>query len=124
MLVWGGFGGFTNTGAQYDPATDTWTAITVTGAPSAGSAVWTGSHMLVWGGYDSANAGLTNTGALYDAATDTWKPITTAAAPSARTSHTAVWTGSRMLVWGGESASGLTTNAGGRYVRLDAFVKN
>jgi hypothetical protein len=34
-----------------------------------------------------------------------------------------VWTGSRMLVWGGAGDSGLV-NTGGRYLRLDAFFKN
>jgi N-acetylneuraminic acid mutarotase len=125
MLVWGGFDVIaaspTNTGAQYDPATDTWVASTTMGAPSSGElqvAVSTGSRMLVWGGHD-ASGQFANTGAQYDPATDTWTPITTAGAPSARATHTAVWTGSRMLVWGGA-----LTNTGGRYLRLDAFLKN
>jgi hypothetical protein len=50
---------------------------------------------------------------------DSWAPSTTTGAPSARGAHTAVWTGSRMLVWGGA-----LTNTGGRYLRLDAFLKN
>ena len=32
---------------------------------------------------------------------DTWTATTTANAPVARTGHTAVWTGSEMIVWGG-----------------------
>ena len=34
-------------------------------------------------------------------------------APSARFIHTAVWTGSEMIVWGGQGFNGL--NTGGRY---------
>src|SRR4029450_6955063 len=37
---------------------------------------------------------------------DTWTPTSTAGAPEARSSHTAVWTGTEMIVWGG---SGLTS---------------
>jgi N-acetylneuraminic acid mutarotase len=114
MLVWGGTNGFPqNAGWLYDPVDDKWTAITTTGAPAARfyhTAVWTGSRMLVWGGFP-----YTNTGAQYDPATDSWSPITTTGAPSARRFHTAVWTGSRMLVWGGEESGTGATNTGGQY---------
>jgi N-acetylneuraminic acid mutarotase len=45
---------------------------------------------------------------------DTWTTISTTNAPAARASHTAVWTGSEMIVWGGGSA-GTYLNTGGRY---------
>ena len=44
-----------NTGGRYNPGTDTWTATSTTNAPAARAfhtAVWTGSEMIVWGGYD------------------------------------------------------------------------
>ncbi|MFI5005933.1 MAG: DNRLRE domain-containing protein [Solirubrobacterales bacterium] len=124
MLVWGGSGVngsgqnlFFNTGSQYDPATDSWAAMTTTGAPSGRefhTAVWTGSRMLVWGGIVGNSTEL-NTGAQYDPATDTWTPMTTEGAPSARGSHTAVWTGSHMLIWGGRRADGTFFSTGGQY---------
>jgi hypothetical protein len=40
------------------------------------------------------------TGAVYDPTTDTWAPTSTVNAPSALAWHTAVWTGSKMIVWG------------------------
>src|SRR5947207_6723740 len=40
---------------------------------------------------------------------DTWTATSTTNAPTARYGHTAVWTGSEMIVWGGGS------NTGGRY---------
>jgi N-acetylneuraminic acid mutarotase len=122
MIVWGGtvyMQGSSNTGDRYDPQTDTWTPMSVTGAPAGRfghTAVWTGSEMVIWGG-ESAPA--TNTGGRYDPAADTWMATTTANAPSARLDHTAVWTGDAMIVWGGRSefapsgSSGLAT--GGRY---------
>ena len=119
MLVWGGESGFgvtENTGAMYDPGSDSWAPITTTGAPASRAlhtAVWTGSRMLVWGG---AGAGVFDTGAQYDPATDSWSAITTAGAPSARFDHTAIWTGSRMLIWGGGGPGGSVTNTpGGQY---------
>ena len=102
MIVWGGLH-LVDTGAAYDPATDTWTSTSTVNAPSvrwAHTTVWTGSRMIVWGGLGGSNL---NTGAAYDPTTDTWTPTSTVNAPTARTTHTAVWTGSRMIVWGGIS---------------------
>ena len=46
---------------------------------------------------------------------DTWISTNLADAPSARASHTAVWTGSEMIVWGGVVGPNTYTNTGGRY---------
>jgi N-acetylneuraminic acid mutarotase len=120
MIIWGGGNGslLFNDGGRYDPFTDTWTPIGTGGAPGARSAhpaVWTGSEMLVWGGYGSGGdpSGSLNDGGRYDPSTDTWTTITTSGAPAGRLSHTAVWTGSEMIVWGGYNGSYL--NDGGRY---------
>ncbi len=45
---------------------------------------------------------------------DTWTATSTTNAPTARQLHTAVWTGSEMIVWGG-GASSTYFNTGGRY---------
>ena len=45
------------------------------------------------------------TGGRYDPATDSWTATSTTSAPAARYYHTAVWTGSEMIVWGGDSGS-------------------
>jgi N-acetylneuraminic acid mutarotase len=45
---------------------------------------------------------------------DTWTPTSLTNAPGGRTYHTAVWTGSEMIVWGGVDFSGYL-NTGGRY---------
>lgn len=67
--------------------------------------------MIVWGGDDAGFR--TNTGGLYNPAGNTWTAVTTTGAPSARDYHSAVWTGTEMIVWGGNDGSG--TNTGGRY---------
>ena len=63
-----GFFGDLNTGGQYDPATDTWTATSTTNAPDPRfyhTAVWTGSEMIVWGGF---LVDVLNSGGRYDPA--------------------------------------------------------
>jgi len=116
MIVWGG--GFSNTGARYNPGTDNWVSTSTVNAPSvrgAHAAIWTGSEMIVWGGRDpgGSNEFLTN-GGRYNPGTDSW--ITTSdEAPSARSNHTAVWTGSEMIVWGGQFGYRSYLNSGGTY---------
>jgi N-acetylneuraminic acid mutarotase len=126
MIVWGGrfFDPnyhLLNTGGRYNPTTDTWTATTTFHAPTARdqhTAVWTGSEMIVWGGffYDSSEHYF-NTGGRYNPSTDSWTPTSTTNAPQARDGHTAVWTGSEMIVWGGffYDSSEHYLNTGGRY---------
>ncbi len=111
MIVWGGLtgsSGILQDGAIYDPTTDSWKAISSLGAPSHRlyhTAVWTGYEMIVWGGLGGApggpSVGPLNSGAKYNPATDTWTPISSDNAPEARYWHTAVWTGSEMIVFGG-----------------------
>jgi N-acetylneuraminic acid mutarotase len=44
-----------------------------------------------------------------------WTATSTTNAPAARTAHTAVWTGSEMIVWGGAIFGPTFFNTGGRY---------
>jgi hypothetical protein len=93
---------------------DTWTATTTVNAPDARfahTAVWTGSEMVVWGGYGTDYL---NSGARYDPATDSWTSTSITNAPSARSVHSAVWTGSEMIIWGGYDGTNELNN-GGRY---------
>jgi hypothetical protein len=81
--------------------------------------------MLVWGGLGAL--GELNTGGAYNPPTNTWTSMTTTNAPSAREFHTAVWTGARMLVWGGyengvelaDALRGFAFRALGSFRRLD-----
>jgi N-acetylneuraminic acid mutarotase len=45
---------------------------------------------------------------------DTWIATSTTNAPSARAFHKAVWTGSEMIIWGGQEDN-ITFNTGGKY---------
>ena len=48
-----------------------------------------------------------NTGGRYNPSTDSWTATSTINAPTARDYHTAVWTGTEMIVWGGYSDGGI-----------------
>ena len=114
MIIWGGaYGaGYLNIGNLYDPITNDWTPLTTANAPAARAAhtaVWTGNEMIVWGGYIETDPNVTNTGGKYNPSANNWTATSTTNAPTARDHHTAVWTGSKMIVWGGNG------NTGGRY---------
>src|SRR6266481_8481349 len=55
-----------------------------------------------------------NTGGRYNPSTDSWTATSITGAPGGRFYHTAVWTDSEMIVWGGEDITG-DLNTGGRY---------
>jgi hypothetical protein len=132
-----------NTGGLYDPRTNNWTATSTTNAPIARyshTAVWSDNEMVVWSGYDGSNylgteeghtkpSGTTTptptptpiptppipgTGGRYDPITDSWRATSIANAAPERYLHTAVWTGSEMIVWGGADLNGYL-DTGGRY---------
>jgi N-acetylneuraminic acid mutarotase len=124
MIVWGGtpdaFDLVLRSGGIYNPGTDSWTSTNTHQAPDGRlghTAVWTGDEMIVWGGnslsYPHGYRSF-NTGGRYNPGTDRWIATSTDNAPEARDSHTAVWTGSEMIVWGGAGDFGVL-NTGGRY---------
>src|SRR2546423_11687125 len=103
MIVWGGdnHSSYSNTGGRYNPSTDSWTATSTTNAAApreAHTAVWTGSEMIVWGGYNSS---FLNTGGGYDPGTDSWTATSSTGAPAGPAFPTAASTGSPMIVLGG-----------------------
>ncbi|MHC4163508.1 MAG: Kelch repeat-containing protein [Planctomycetota bacterium] len=131
MIIWGGQGVFAllppnavdkvlADGSAYDPVADSWTPISFTGSPPAArghTVVWTGSRMIVWGGRDgiALTISTVNSGGAYDAVADAWTATNVATAPAARAWHTAVWDGSRMIVWGGRTSMAPPVQSGGRY---------
>jgi N-acetylneuraminic acid mutarotase len=120
MIVWGGANssGFLNTGGRYNPSTDSWTATSTTDAPSrrvGHTAVWTGSEMIVWSGFTfDGDFKYSNTGGRYNPSSDSWTATSTTDAPGGRRGHTAVWTDSEMIVWGGTNGTDYF-DTGGRY---------
>ena len=120
MIVWGGYNGSSevNTGGSYNPTTDTWTATNTANAPTSRddhTAIWTGSEMVVWGGFFfDGNLHYWNTGSRYTPGTDSWVPTSMTNPPTGRHRHSAIWTGSEMVIWGGYDGNS-DVNSGGRY---------
>jgi hypothetical protein len=70
--------------------------------------------MIIWGGEDEDF--FLDTGGAYNPATSQWTPTSMTEAPAGRSDHTAIWTGNRMIVWGGYSYdAGGRQNTGSRY---------
>jgi N-acetylneuraminic acid mutarotase len=122
MIVWGGsnFNADQRDGGRYSPAANSWTPLPTTGTPGEReyhTAVWTGSDMIVWGGgsfnpYGSIHL---NDGGRYNPAANTWTALPVAGTPAARDAHTAVWTGSDMIIFGGIGSSGCRSDTWSYY---------
>jgi hypothetical protein len=110
LIVWGGHAGFDETsvaadGFAFDATANGWERLSpspLEGRTMVASA-WTGSELLVWGGwrgtYGYAYAhGFFDDGAAYDPAADTWRPLPPA--PIEGRAPLSVWTGGELLVWG------------------------
>ena len=119
LIIWGGSsnGTLTRTGGVYEPDENRWTPTTTTNAPQGRfyhSTVWSGQEMLVWGGAGDGPGYFLNNGGRYNPAANTWSAISTTAAPTPRWHPSAVWSGSRLMVWGGLGTAG-KVNTGGLY---------
>jgi hypothetical protein len=131
LFVWGGrtFEAATpdapfsvNQGLRYNPASDSWFDMSTVNAPSArygAKAVWTGTEVIVWGGYNDEGDGLTD-GARYNPVADAWTPMSAIdplfeigprsfAVPASDAPFNTAWTGTEMLVWNGGRTNALQT---------------
>jgi N-acetylneuraminic acid mutarotase len=68
------------------------------------SAIWTGSEMIVFGGFSQAGNNIGEyraDGFRYNPSNQSWSPLSTINSPISRLGASAVWTGSKMLLFGG-----------------------
>lgn len=109
MIVWGGRQpGLYNDGAAYDPDSDTWRVIAESPLrPRSGHiSVWTGDEMIIFGGHISPdNNDYIGDAAAYNPTTDSWRELPGAGLPP-RMGAAALWTGDRLVVWGGVNTNG------------------
>jgi N-acetylneuraminic acid mutarotase len=83
--------------AAYNPATDKWRRLAPMPPFHGENAVWGGRELLVVGGV--AGRAAARVGFAYDPATNHWRRLPPM--ESGRIGAAAVWTGSRLLLWGG-----------------------
>jgi Kelch motif len=99
-------------GFAYNPVTNQWRRLPAMQFPRWNHvAVWTGKQLLVWGG--RSDAGLQSvypaSGVAYDPTRDRWSALPQSPLRG-RDDSVAVWTGTRMIVWGGVAQSGVLTD--------------
>ncbi len=130
LIVYGGLtgGGYpVEAGHLYDPGANMWTPIPAEPPPHypyrwQHVGVWTGSKMIVWGGLTAPGPSpqdpqtVLGSGNGYTPATEAWSLISSQGAPQPRYGATVVWTGSKMIVWGGlANMGGPALGTGGVY---------
>jgi hypothetical protein len=93
-------------GMAYNPATGTWRNLpAMQYGRDKFTAVWTGRRVLVWGGATGReDTVLPPHGEAFNPATGTWTALPKAPL-AGRESPVSVWTGHRMIIWGGEFAT-------------------
>ena len=110
LLIWGGYTGFDEldvvaNGHAFDATEMTWRPIdhAPIGPRAHMAFAWTGSELLIWGGwsgrygYEFAEE-FFDDGAAYDPVSDSWRMLPQA--PIDARAPLSVWTGRQMLVWG------------------------
>ncbi|MGH9869896.1 MAG: hypothetical protein ACREAA_17255, partial [Candidatus Polarisedimenticolia bacterium] len=129
MIIWGSRGdtvwgdrNVVNAGGLYDPATDTWSPMSLTGRPTptiGHKAVWAGGRMVVFGGryrtctsppcFNEGDYALIepSSGGAYDPATNSWAGF----AAGGRELLSAVSIGSEAVFWGGANCPELTCSS-------------
>ena len=110
LLIWGGyvFEGSgdkppSNDGFMFDAAMRSWTSIPASplSSRSAAASVWTGSELVIWGGWDGswdAGPGTLSDGAAFEPGSGAWRTLPPA--PISARAPFSVWTGHEMIVWG------------------------
>jgi sporulation and spore germination protein/galactose oxidase-like protein len=92
-------------GFAYNPASNRWRRLPPMESGRVGAAaVWTGAQLLVWGGSQTAGGGLPVIpphGLAYDPKANRWSTLPQAPLVG-RLDPTGVWTGSALIVWGGD----------------------
>jgi hypothetical protein len=91
-------------GLAYSPADNAWRRLSPMDSGRAhAAAVWTGERLLLWGGETGSPGAfvIPPHGLAYDPKTDRWSPLPQAPLQG-RLDPVGAWTGSSLIVWGGD----------------------
>jgi N-acetylneuraminic acid mutarotase len=105
----------------YNPSANTWRRLADMPVPRYQHlAAWAGNQLLVWGGRTTSTTGATPgappNGVAYDPATDRWSSMP-AAPLKARVDAISAWTGTELLIWGGQGIAAETSVGDGAAFR-------
>jgi N-acetylneuraminic acid mutarotase len=95
-------------GAAYNPQTRTWRTVAAMPAPRvSASMTWTGTEVVLVGGlsYNGDDRVDHRDALAYNPTTNQWRRLPDMEAT--RENHLAVWTGRQLLIWGGNTESGV-----------------
>jgi hypothetical protein len=85
----------------YKPATNRWRRLASSPTPRRGAtAVWIGSRLLVWGGYNLRGTAPIRDGVAYEPSTNRWTALP-GSPLRPRDGAAVAWTGRSLIVWGG-----------------------
>ena len=85
------------------------------------SAIWTGKKLIIWGGRGNDDSYLAD-GAIYDPSSDEWSAMTPPPESFApRELHSAVWTGSEMVIYGGHNETSTLADGAAYDPQLDTW---
>lgn len=110
MVVFGGLAsgagtgsGYNGTGGIFDPTENMWyhTETEMVMERVGHSATWNGQEMLVFGGRYTRGIYYLGQVSGFEPTTGRWYGINSQFGPGVRENHTAVWTGSSLIIWGG-----------------------
>ena len=95
------------TGGLYNPKSDAWVELTMEMLFErvGHSAIWNGHELLVYGG--RSNRLRTYLGEVFNFDPDglRWSGVNSRFTPSSRWYHSAIWTGSSLIIWGGNQGT-------------------
>jgi|GEM_PF-5177194 len=119
LVVWGGVAsttnGMVNDGAVYDLASDSWSVMSTTGAPSArfeSAGIVSGGKLLIFGGrgHLSIDTIYAEGGGVYDLLSDTWTSYSPLSCPTARTGYDWFVANDRAYIIGGTATVAASSN--------------
>ncbi|MBC7936364.1 MAG: hypothetical protein H7Y86_13520 [Rhizobacter sp.] len=92
-------------GRIYDAASNTWTTMTAppafVQAVSAPALVWSGTHVIAYGGALNGTDNYSNQAVKYNPSSNTWTDLATLNKPSPRFLHAVKYGGDKLFIWGG-----------------------
>jgi N-acetylneuraminic acid mutarotase len=115
-----GVGAKAQSAIAFNPATNHWRRLAALPLGRAGTTLWTGKLLLLWGGQNAGGTAILRDGLAYNPKTNHWSSLPQAPF-RARTGSTVEWTGHALLVWGGEIGTPKGTSTPPKFPRDGAL---